>query len=130
MKLKDVRVALPEASGITGQGLQLGGSGCVQHTGDERVQEYGERVELEVMGELRDEAGEEGREREMCSEECIQAQHEEVEVLSVLARAAKVQKRHSAVSARWDEGNLMRAMTQLRVGTVGWRYGQGAHQRR
>ena len=61
----------------------------------------------------------------MCSEECVHAQLEEVEVLSVLARAAKVQKRHSAVSARWDEGNLMRAMTQLRVGTVGCRWGGG-----
>ena len=64
----------------------------------------------------------------VCSEWSMHEQSEEVEVLSVLARAAKVRKKHSAVSARWDEGNLMRAMTQLRVGKIGWQYGQDVHQ--
>ena len=106
----------------------MGAHSSLQHTGEVRAHEHRERVELEAIVGLREDASEKGREMEVCSEACIHAQHEEVEVLSVLARAAKVQKRHSAVSARWDEGNLMRAMTQLRVGTVGWRYGQGAHQ--
>ena len=55
-------------------------------------------------------------------------QEKDVEMLpaSVLAMAAQAHRRHSAASARWDEGNLMRAMERLGVGTLGWRYGSGA----
>ena len=38
-----------------------------------------------MIGELCDEASEKGWEEEVCSGNCIHAQHEEVEVLSVLA---------------------------------------------
>ena len=51
---------------------------------------------------------------------------QDVEMLPVMAMAAQVHRRHSAASARWDEGNLMRAMERLGVGTLGWRYGSGA----
>ena len=53
------------------------------------------------------------------------SQQGNVEELQVLAMAAGAHKRHSAVSARWDEGNLMRAMARLRVGTLALRYGRG-----
>ena len=128
MKLKDIQAAIPEDSDVREYRLQMGANSSQQHTGAVCEHEHRERVELEAIVGLREDESAKGGELEVCSEACIHVQHEEVEVLSVLARAAKVQKRHSAVSARWDEGNLMRAMTQLRVGTVGWRYGQGAHQ--
>ena len=57
----------------------------------------------------------------------VYGQEKDVEMLPVMAMAAhQVNRRHSAASARWDEGNLMRAMERLGVGTLGWRYGSGA----
>ena len=64
-----------------------------------------------------------GREQQVFS---VYGQEKDVEMLPVMAMVAQVNRRHSAASARWDEGNLMRAMERLGVGTLGWRYGSGA----